>query len=81
MSKNLKDVVFVSALRTPIGKFKGLWKKSQAHELGKIVILNILQQTEIEPVFIDEVIMGQVLTGGNRAKSSEASCYCSRYTC
>ena len=46
MSKNLKDVVFISALRTPIGKFKGLWKKSQAHELGKIVILNILQQTK-----------------------------------
>jgi len=64
MAKNLKDVVFTSALRTPIGKFKGLWKKSQAHELGKIVILNILQQTKIKPEFIDEVIMGQVLTGG-----------------
>jgi acetyl-CoA C-acetyltransferase len=64
MSKNLKDVVFTSALRTPIGKLGGLWKKSQANELGKIVILNILQQTKIEPKFIDEVIMGQVLTGG-----------------
>jgi len=64
MAKNLKDVVFTYALRTPIGKFKGLWKKSQAHELGKIVILNILQQTKIEPELIDEVIMGQVLTGG-----------------
>ena len=64
MTKNLKDVVFTSALRTPIGKFIGLWKKSQAHELGKIVILNILQQTKIEPKFNDEIIMGQVLTGG-----------------
>tara|TARA_Y100000590_G_scaffold418009_1_gene518281 strand:+ start:27 stop:1139 length:1113 start_codon:yes stop_codon:yes gene_type:complete len=64
MAKNLKDIVFTSALRTPIGKFKGLWRKSQAHELGKIVILNILKQTKIEPKFIDEVIMGQVLTGG-----------------
>jgi len=64
MAKNLKDIVFTSALRTPIGKFKGLWRKLQAYELGKIVILNILQQTKIEPKFIDEVIMGQVLTGG-----------------
>ena len=64
MTKNLKDIVFTSALRTPIGKFKGLWRKSQAYQLGKIVILNILQQTKIEPGFIDEVIMGQVLTGG-----------------
>ena len=39
-------------------------KNSKLHELGKIVILNILQQTKIKPKFIDEVIMGQVLTGG-----------------
>ena len=64
MVKNLKDVVFTSALRTAIGKFKGLWRKSQAYQLGNIVILNILQQTKIEPKFIDEIIMGQVLTGG-----------------
>ena len=35
MAKNLKDIVFTSALRTAIGKFKGLWRKSQAHDLGK----------------------------------------------
>ena len=61
MAKNLKDVVFTSALRTPIGKYKGLWKKSQAHELGKIVILNILQQTKIKPEFI--------IVDGNKFKS------------
>ena len=64
MGKNSKDIVFISALRTAIGKFKGIWSELQAHDLGKVVITNILHQSEIEPKFIDEVIMGQVLTGG-----------------
>jgi len=63
MAKNSKDIVFTNASRTAIGKFKGLWKKSQAHDLGKDVIKNILSNSKIEPSFIDEVIMGQVLTG------------------
>ena len=64
MAKNLKDVVIVGAVRTPIGKFKGIWAKHQVHELGAKVILNILNKTKISPADIDEVIMGQVLTGG-----------------
>tara|TARA_B100001123_G_C15186951_1_gene977701 strand:+ start:49 stop:1161 length:1113 start_codon:yes stop_codon:yes gene_type:complete len=64
MVKNSKDIVITSALRTAIGKFKGAWSKFQAHDLGKVVITNILNQTKIEPNLIDEVIMGQVLTGG-----------------
>ena len=64
MVKNSKDIVITSALRTAIGKFKGAWAKLQAHDLGEIVITNILQQSKIKPEFIDEVIMGQVLTGG-----------------
>ena len=41
MAKNLKDVVIVGAVRTPIGKYKGIWAKHQAHELGAKVKLNI----------------------------------------
>ena len=63
MPKNLKDVVIVSAVRTPIGKLKGIWAKHQAHELGAKVILNILEKTKILPTDIDEAIIGQVLTG------------------
>ena len=64
MSKNSKDIVFVSALRTAIGKYKGAWSKLQAHHLGKAVITKILYHSKIEPNLVDEVIMGQVLTGG-----------------
>ena len=64
MGKNSKDIVFVAALRTAIGKFNGALKEFQAHDLGKDVITNILKQSNVKPQFIDEVIMGQVLTGG-----------------
>ena len=63
MSKKSKDIVFTSALRTAIGKYKGMWSKHHAHELGESVIKNILKKSKVEPKFIDEVIMGQVLTG------------------
>ena len=64
MTKKSKDIVFASALRTAIGKYKGMWHKSQAHDLGEVVIRNILSKSKVEPNFIDEVILGQVLTGG-----------------
>jgi len=63
MTKKSKDIVFVTALRTAVGKYKGIWHKFQAHDLGEAVIKNILTKSKVEPKFIDEVIMGQVLTG------------------
>ena len=64
MSKNLNDVVITSALRTPIGAYKGSLKDLSADKLGSIVIREILRKTKINKDEIDEVIMGQVLTAG-----------------
>ena len=63
MAKKSVDIVFTTALRTAIGRYKGMWSKYQAHDLGEAVIKNILIKSKVEPKFIDEVIMGQVLTG------------------
>ncbi len=64
MRKKSNDIVFTAALRSAIGKYDGIWKKKQAHEIGSLVIKSILSKSKVEPNFIDEVIMGQVLTGG-----------------
>ena len=64
MTKKSEDIVFTAALRTAIGKYKGIWSKYQAHDLGESVLKNILKKSKVEPKLIDEVIMGQVLTGG-----------------
>jgi len=63
MGKKSIDIVFTIGLRTAIGRYKGMWNKYQAHDLGESVIKNILIKSKVEPKFIDEVIMGQVLTG------------------
>ena len=63
MSK-LKDVVIVSAKRTPIGSFQGVFSNISAPKLGALVIQSLIEETNLEPRFIDEVIMGNVLSAG-----------------
>ena len=61
MQKNSKDVVIVSALRTVIGKYNGIWAKIEAYNLGKSVIQNILSQSRMNKSSIYEVIMGHLI--------------------
>jgi len=58
----MHDAVIVAATRTPIGRFQGALASLSAVELGTIVIQRLLDEAPSVP--IDEVIMGQVLTGG-----------------
>ena len=64
MSLKQKNIVITAALRTAIGSFRGSLKDFQAHELGSIVVKEVMKKSQIKPEDIDEVIMGQVLTGG-----------------
>ena len=64
MTNKSKDVVIVSAIRTPIGTYKGSLKNIKSHHLGSIVIKEVLKRAKFAEEEIDEVIMGQVLTAG-----------------
>jgi len=57
----LKQVVIIDAVRTPIGSFGGALAEIPAPKLGSIAIKALLQRTGIAPDQIDEVIMGCVL--------------------
>lgn len=59
--KNIKEVVIVSAARTPVGTFMGVLKDVPATKLGSIVIKNVVERSGISALQIDEVIMGNVL--------------------
>jgi acetyl-CoA C-acetyltransferase len=61
----VEDVVILAAARTAVGKFGGSLAGIPAPELGAIVIRDLLKRTGLKPEQIDEVIMGQVLTGGS----------------
>ena len=58
------DVVIVSAARTPIGAFSGALSSLQAHELGKIAIVEALKRAKVEAGEVSEVVFGHVLTAG-----------------
>ncbi len=64
MSNKSNEVVIVCAIRTPIGTYKGSLKKMSAHNLGSIVIKEVLKKSKFLGDEIDEVVMGQVLTTG-----------------
>ena len=60
----MKEVVIVSALRTAIGSFGGSFKNVSAVELGAEVIVESLNQLNLSPEEVDEVILGNVLNAG-----------------
>ena len=64
MNNKLNEVVIVSAIRTPIGAYKGSLKNIRSDELGSLVIKEVLKKSKFSKDEIEEVIMGQVLTAG-----------------
>ena len=64
MSDKLKEVVIVSAIRTPIGAYKGSLKNMRSDQLGSVVIKEVLKKSKFSKDEIDDIIMGQVLTAG-----------------
>lgn len=60
----MREVVIVSAVRTPIGSFGGAIGQIPAVELGALVIKEALRRAGIKPEEVNEVIMGNVLQGG-----------------
>ena len=60
----MREVVIVSAARTPIGSFNGSLAPFSAPELGAIAIRAAVERAGIKPEQVDEVIMGNVLQAG-----------------
>jgi len=59
-----KEVVIVSAVRTPIGRFLGSLSSVPAPKLGAIAIQGALNKIDMNPSKVDEVLMGQVVQSG-----------------
>lgn len=60
----LTEVVIVSALRSAVGKFGGAFKNVSAVELGAKVLKESYEKLNLNPLEFDEVILGNVLSGG-----------------
>ncbi|MFN0006645.1 MAG: acetyl-CoA C-acetyltransferase [Planctomycetota bacterium] len=60
----MKEVVIVSAARTPIGRFQGTLSTFSAPALGALAIAEALRRADVPADAVDEVIMGNVLAAG-----------------
>jgi len=69
-----REVVIVSAVRTPIGSFGGSLAEVSATELGATAIKAAVERAGIKPELVNEVIMGSVLQANlGQAPARQAS--------
>ena len=60
----MEDVVIISGVRTPIGKFQGSLEPLSAPQLGAIAVREAVKRAKVEPDQVDECIMGLVVAAG-----------------
>ena len=71
-----KEVVIVSAVRTPIGSFMGALSTISATNLGAIAIKGALNKINLKPELVEEVLMGHVIQAGTgQAPARQAAIY------
>ena len=58
------DIAIVGAQRTPIGNLQGALSALSAADLGAQAMSAALRESQVDPKIVDEVLLGQVLTGG-----------------
>src|SRR5437870_4151929 len=58
------DVVIISGVRTPVGKFQGSLSDFSAVQLGAIAVREVVSRAKIDPATVDECIMGNVVSAG-----------------
>jgi acetyl-CoA C-acetyltransferase len=69
----MDDIVIVSAARTAVGSFNGVFGAVPAHVLGTAALKAAIERAGLSPEEIDEAILGQVLTaaqGQNPARQA-----------
>ncbi len=70
----MQQAVIVSAVRTPMGSFNGLFSSVPATKLGSTAISAALKRIHLPPERVDEVLMGCVLSAGlGQAPARQAS--------
>ncbi|KAA2216590.1 acetyl-CoA C-acyltransferase [Maribacter flavus] len=72
----MKEVVIVSAVRTPIGSFMGALSTIPAPKLGAAAIKGALEKINLKPDMVEEVLMGNVVQAGTgQAPARQAALY------
>jgi acetyl-CoA C-acetyltransferase len=70
---DLKDVVVISAVRTPMGRFGGSIKDIPVYDLGAVAVAEAMSRAGVEGKQIDEVILGNCRQAGNGPNPSRTA--------
>ncbi|HCM25312.1 MAG TPA: acetyl-CoA C-acyltransferase [Treponema sp.] len=57
----MREAVIVSAVRSPVGKFRGGLSPLKPHELAAVVVKEAVSRSRIDPALVDEVMFGCVM--------------------
>ncbi len=60
----MRDVVVISAVRTPVGNYGGSLRNVPAYDLGALVLNEVVKRAKVDAASIDWVIMGQNYQSG-----------------
>jgi acetyl-CoA C-acetyltransferase len=71
----MRDVVIISACRTPVGDFNGALKTTPAPKLGAVVIREALRRARVDPGQVDELIFGCVLPHNLGQNPARQACF------
>ncbi len=61
---NENDIVIISGVRTPVGKFQGSLAELSAVQLGAIAVREAVKRAQVDAKQVDECIMGNVVSAG-----------------
>lgn len=66
----MKEIVIVSAARTPFGKFGGQLRYCSAVDLGTMAVKAVMKKIDFDPKDVDELIMGVAVLAGTASVAS-----------
>ena len=66
----MKNVVVVSAVRTPIGRYCGVLRDIPVHKLGSLVLNEAVRRANVKPEQVNDVILGQSYQNGECANGA-----------
>jgi acetyl-CoA C-acetyltransferase len=72
---NMAEAFIVDAVRTPVGRRKGGLAAAHPADLGAHVIKALLKRTGIDPLAVDDVVLGCVDTLGPQAGDIARTCW------
>ena len=72
MNGLMRNVVIISGVRTPIGRYGGSLRNIPAYKLASLVLNEAIERVHVEPAWVDDVIIGQSYQNGARMALLEA---------